>query len=211
MNPTTSMDSNTSETSTAFRKCVRFDDAANNTFHESSSILPNEAKDVWYTGEELKESFRSDVKEVLREYFRRVTVKEGKQDNDKNYVAKHQDEGNAPYTRGLDALSGDDKARRARCDLYRSLVLKQHATLASSMSPAHAMEMLEAFASKHSQWAKDRACDLAVDDAAEARRVYRDAFLSKEGVDQGLGIFPQSKRRPDRRNGKRKSGLARSA
>ena len=165
---------------------------------------------MWYTREELLESYYSDIRNTMRSYFRRV--KEGKQQADKKYLAKTgSEEEEMCYGRGLELLDEEQQGRNARSDLYRSLVRKQHKTLKSEMSAYHAMELLQTFASKNSQWARDRASALALEDAAEARKVYREAFQSKDGVEQGLGIFPMVRRGSLPSGCRRKSGLAKCA
>jgi hypothetical protein len=208
MNPTLTSKNQQSKAS----KRVRFDDSTITEYHDTITITPEELGKLWYAREELLENFHRDIRFTMREYFRRV--REGKQKADKKYLAKITESdgsGEICYGRGLELLDEEQQGRNTRCALYRSLVRKQHKTLKSEMSESHAMELLAVFASQHSQWARDRASALAVEDAAEARKVYREAFLTKDGIDHGLGIFPMVKRGSPPREGRRKSGLARSA
>ena len=197
-------------TTTGSRKrAVHFDDETTQ-YHEAPAPLePEEIQAMWYTAMEMKESFENDVRVTLKTYMK--LVKEHKRTGNSQVMDIGCMKGDDCYSRGLELLSPAHRARTTRSDLYRSLVIKQYKTLKTSMCGGHACEMLGSFASKHSQWAVDRAKALAAEDAAEARQVYRDAFLSKGGVGEGCGILAVSGRRSLKRPARRQLNSAPSA
>jgi hypothetical protein len=158
-------------------------------------LTPEECSAAWYTVDEVQANMQADIRENVGEYLQKI--REGAQATDVNCVA---------YSRGLDVLDPEEKYRKVRCDLYKSLVVKQYNALRRSMTCGHASELLVKFATEKSRWARQRAAALAADDAKQARQVYREAFQSKEGVDRGLGITRRSLR-----GVKKNSELARTA
>ena len=207
---------NSTQRKTPTGKSVRFAKRPPTYYEPDATFLPIYTSDVWYTTHELQENLQKDVHATLKAYLQQ------RDDTRKPVLSFHAShagpmvgidklKGDDCYSRGLEMISPEEVTRKKRCDLYRSLVLKQHHMLRSNQitSKHHAADMLRSFAEKHSQWAKVRGRWLAQEDATEARKVYREAFLSKDGADGGLGICPTPHRYVRRR--KRKSSSAQTA
>jgi len=213
-------DSNSTINSTMINKRVRFDDDAN-VYHNASRgvLLPEDCEVLWYSAAEMKKMLETDVRETLKFYLKWVRQqqkikKEQPEARDAEPSSSSSSSSSSPpssssssvidigdtscgedcYSRGMELLSPQHEARTARSSLYRSLVLKQYMTLKKSMCGSHLADMLQQFAVKNSTWAVARALALAAKDAAEARHVYHDAFVTKDGAAQGFGICPRTGR-----------------
>ena len=188
-------------TSSTTARRVRFDDS-NTTYHDAPAPLtPEECQAAFFTVESCKANLQDDIRATIKGYLKSKKAK----------FAARADKDEA-YGRGLDLLDPEEQYRQVRCRLYRKMVLRQQETLRSSMTANHASELLEKFATEKSKWARERAAALAADDAAQARKVYREAYQSKEGADQGLWILPSGQaKRSMGGSMRRKSGLARTA
>lgn len=206
---------NSTQRKTPTGKSVRFAHRPPTYYDPDVTYLPIYTRDLWYTPHELQENLQKDVHATIKAYLQQ---REGTKKPILSFHATHAGpmvgidklKGDDCYSRGLEIVSPEEASRKKRYDLYRSLVLKQHQNLRSSqmLVPNHAADMLRAFAEKNSQWAKERGRLLAQEDANEARKVYRDAFLSKDGAGHGLGICPTPHHV---RRRKRKSSLAQTA
>ena len=169
-------------------KRVRFEEKP--TYHEPIT-KEEEDKALWYTQEELAKNFQEDARETRRYLLQTAAMKlyqSREPTNDAN-TNLHKKSDDLDCTRGMEMLSSDDKTRLARCALFRVLVIKQYniLNLKGLLGDDEATKRIHAFASRNSQWAKDRATALAAKDAVDARKVYQEA--AKENLAKGEDIL----------------------